>query len=62
MKISDDYNAKLRIWAANPTVIPAPAAVRIPGFKSRRFASHAEMNQWKASVFRKLAQLAPTHG
>jgi len=59
MKISDDYNAKYRLWAANPTVVPAPAAARLPDFKSKRFSSHAELNAWKLSVLRQLAQLAP---
>lgn len=57
--MSDDYNAKYRIWAAEPRVIPAPAPVRIPDFKSRRFSSHAEMNVWKEAVLRQLAQAAP---
>jgi hypothetical protein len=59
MKITDDYNAKNRLWAAQPTVMPAPDAIRLPGFKSRRFASHAELNAWKTSVLRQLAQLPP---
>jgi hypothetical protein len=59
MKISDDYNAKYRLWAANPTVVPAPPAVRLPNFKSKRFSSHAELNVWKLSVLRQLAQLPP---
>ena len=58
MKITDDYNAKYRLWAANPTVIPAPAAIRLPDFKSRRFSSHAELNAWKISVLRHLAQVS----
>jgi hypothetical protein len=56
MKFSDDYSAKTRIWAANPKVVAAPPPVRLPGFKSRRFASHAEMNAWKTSLLRQLAQ------
>jgi hypothetical protein len=59
MKATDDYNAKFRLWAANPTVVPAFAAPKVPGFKSRRFASHAELNEWKASVLRQLAKVAP---
>lgn len=59
MKISDDYNAKYRLWAANPTVAPAPAATKLPNFKSKRFSSHAELNAWKLSVLRQLAQLTP---
>ncbi len=56
MKITDDYNAKYRLWAANPTVIPAPAAPRLPDFKSQRFSSHAALNVWKNSVLRQLAK------
>jgi len=58
MKITDDYKAKYRLWAANPTVIPASAPVKVPNFKSKRFSSHAEMNAWKNSVIRELGQLA----
>ena len=58
MKISDDYNAKHRLWAAYPRVVPAPAATRLPDFKSRRFSSHTEMNEWKRSVLLQLAQLS----
>ncbi len=59
MKISDDYNAKYRLWAANPTVVPAPPATKLPGFKSRRFSTHAELNAWKLSMLQQLAQLTP---
>ena len=59
MKITDDYKAKYRLWAANPTVVPAPPAIRLPDFKSRRFSSHAELNAWKLSMLRQLAQLTP---
>ena len=58
MKITDDYNAKQRLWAENPRVVPAPTAPRLPNFKSRRFSSHAEMNEWKRSLLLQLAQLA----
>lgn len=56
MKITDDYKAKIRLWARNPQVIPAPPPVKIPGFKSRRFSSYAEMNAWKEQVLRELAR------
>jgi hypothetical protein len=59
MKITDDYTAKLRLWAEHPRVVPALAAPRLPDFKSRRFSSHAEMNRWKSSVLRQLARTAP---
>ncbi|HEX9047897.1 MAG TPA: hypothetical protein VF988_12810, partial [Verrucomicrobiae bacterium] len=56
MKFTDDYNAKYRLWAANSVVVAAPPPVRIPNFKSRRFTSHAELNAWKNSLLRQLAQ------
>ena len=58
MKISDDYHAKYRLWAGDPRVVSAPAPVRLPHFKSRRFSSHAEMNEWKRSLLREFAQAA----
>jgi hypothetical protein len=59
MKVSDDYNARYRLWAANPIVAPVGKAVRLPGFKSRRFANHAELNAWKLSVLLQLARTLP---
>jgi len=59
MKITDDYNAKYRLWAANPTVVAAPPAIKLPPFKSRRFSSHAELNAWKLSLLRQLARWSP---
>ena len=61
-KITDDYRAKFRLWALNPQVVPAGPPTVIPGFKSRRFSSHAEMNAWKQSLIRVWAQNAPDHG
>ena len=58
MKATDDYNAKYRLWAAKPTVIAAGEAVKLTDFKSRRFTSHAELNDWKASVLRQLVATA----
>jgi hypothetical protein len=59
MKKTDDYKAKYRLWAENPRTVPAAAPVKIPNFRSRRFSTHAEMNAWKDSVLRQLAQTAP---
>jgi hypothetical protein len=61
MKITDDYKAKYRLWAATPRVIPAPAPPKLPKFASRKFSSHAEMNEWKRGLLRELAQSAPAH-
>jgi hypothetical protein len=56
MKITDDYNAKIKLWAPNLRVAAAPPAPRLPDFKSRRFSSHAEMNEWKRSLLLELAR------
>lgn len=61
MKITEDYKAKIRLWARNPQVIPAPPPVKIRGFKSRRFSSYAEMNAWKEQVLREQAREKAAH-
>lgn len=62
MKVTDDYRAKYRLWAQATRTVPAGAPLRIPGFKSARFATHAEMNAWKTSVLRLLAQASRGNG
>lgn len=47
MKFTDDPNAKIRIWAIDPRVVPTARFPGYPGFRSRRFGSHEEMNAWK---------------
>lgn len=61
MKITDDYRAKYRLWAAHPRVIAAPTPPHLPKFASRRFSSHAEMNAWKRELIRELASSVSTH-
>ena len=62
MKISDDYRAKIRLWAANPVALPAPQPPKLPRFAAKRFSSHAEMNRWKRELLRQIAQETPLHG
>jgi hypothetical protein len=59
VKITDDYKAKIRLWAANPRVEPLPTALPVlPRFRAKKFANHEEMNRWKRSL---LAQIARAH-
>ena len=62
MKISDDYQAKLRLWARQPVVVPLPPAPALPRFTAQKFRTHEEMNQWKRSLLREVARAAPRHG
>jgi len=55
MKASDDYSAKLRMWAERPEVRPMPKLANIPAFRSRKFNSYAEMNAWKSELLRMIA-------
>jgi hypothetical protein len=54
MKISDDYDAKFKLWAKNPKPQPELPALAVPKFKSRRFSSYEEMNQWKRELMEQM--------
>ena len=56
MKVTDDYQAKSRLWALNPVVVAAPPARRYPEFSSVTFSSHEEMNRWKETYLRRIAR------
>jgi hypothetical protein len=62
MKATDDYNAKLRLWAANPQVVHLPKVIPLPKFSPQKFSSHEEMNRWKANLLREIARQNATHG
>jgi hypothetical protein len=55
MKFTDDYDAKLEIWAREGKVHPLPRAVGLPRFGARRFNSHEEMNAWKRDLLDEIA-------
>jgi hypothetical protein len=62
MKVTDDYHAKVRLWAARQQVVPLPRGPRLPKFGAQRFKSHDEMNRWKAALLLRAAQELPTDG
>jgi hypothetical protein len=62
VKISDDYRAKVRLWAMRPAVVALPPGPTLPGFTAQKFQTHVELNQWKKSRLRKLAQSMASHG
>jgi len=61
MKITDDYDAKIKLWAANPKVVPDSPPRNIPKFPPQKFRSYAEMNAWKDSLLREFAKAAAAH-
>jgi hypothetical protein len=61
VKSSDDYRAKVRLWASRPTVVPLPAGPALPMFKAWRFSTHQEMNAWKRALLREVARQAARH-
>ena len=62
MKVTDDYEAKLRLWAANPRVVPLPPGPPLPRFAPQKFRTHAEMNRWKEELLRQAARESKAHG
>jgi hypothetical protein len=62
VKISDDYHAKVRLWARQPAVVSLPTAPPLPKFTARKFHTHEEMNQWKRSLLREVARTVARHG
>jgi len=62
VKISDDYRAKLRLWARQPVVVPLPPAPALPRFTAQKFRTHQEMNEWKRILLREVARTAACHG
>ena len=55
MKISDDYSAKLDIWARNPKVCAVPRIGNLPRFRSKKFRTYEEMNAWKRALIEQIA-------
>lgn len=57
MKVTDDYKAKIRLWATDPKVEPLPAVgSALPRFLPQKFSSHEEMNRWKKDLLAKVAR------
>jgi len=62
MKVTGDYKAKLRLWAANPRVIASPASPAIPKFPPQKFRTHSEMNEWKKQLILQIARTTAKNG
>ena len=62
MKITDDYSAKIKLWAANPKVHPLPPFKLAVTFSPQKFSSHAEMNEWKRKLILEHARALAKNG
>jgi hypothetical protein len=59
VKFTDDYNAKYKIWAADPKPqlgIPEP---KLPKFSPKRFSSYEDMNRWKRELLDQIVREMP---
>jgi len=56
MKATDDYQAKIRLWATDQKVIPLPDGPKVPKFTAQKFSTHAEMNRWKQALLLQMAR------
>lgn len=62
VKISDDYRAKVKLWAHRPVVVSLPPGPLLPRFTARKFRTHEEMNRWKQTFLREIALAVARHG
>ncbi len=62
MKVTDDYRAKVRLWAQQPRVVSLPSVPPLPKFGSQKFRTHEEMNLWKEALLREVARNVARHG
>ena len=62
MKVTDDYKAKVRLWAENPQVIALPASPPLPRFSPQKFRTHLEMNAWKKELILQMSREARHNG
>jgi hypothetical protein len=54
--IRDDYQAKIRLWAAERRVVGFPRPVLPVKVGVRRFSSYAEFNAWKRDLLAAIAR------
>ncbi len=56
MKIMDNYDGKLEIWAREGKAVRLPRLANLPRFGHRRFNSYKELYDWKQSLRDQLAE------
>lgn len=56
MKLTDDYQSKIKAWSKAPVCVRLPRMAGNPPFRAKKFSSHAEMNAWKQSYIEQIAR------
>jgi hypothetical protein len=56
VKITDEPDAKIKLWARNPRVVRTPRIANLPRFGVRRFNSYADFNKWKQDLLLELVR------
>jgi hypothetical protein len=54
VKYTDDYDAKLEIWARDAKVYAMPRIRNLPRFGWKKFNTYEELNAWKKSLIEQL--------
>ncbi len=54
MKITDNYEAKISLWARESKVYRMPKLANLPPFGCRRFDSYEALHVWKQSLLNEL--------
>lgn len=54
--VKDNYNAKYKLWAADPKVVAGPNMVLPIKFPPQKFSSYQEMNEWKKNILVEIAE------
>lgn len=52
----DPAQQKIERWARNPRVMRTPRIANLPAFRSRKFDSYAEFNEWKQNLLLQLVR------
>jgi hypothetical protein len=56
VKATDNYEAKLEIWARESRAHALPKAAGFPKFPPQKFTSYAEFNRWKRQYLDEIAR------
>jgi hypothetical protein len=56
MKLTDQPDAKIKIWARERRVVALPRIANLPQFGHKKFDSYEAFNAWKRALLLELAR------